>query len=36
MATTKILNIGTPKRGGSAHLYNSIEYILKPEKTENG
>lgn len=36
MATTKLLNIGTPKRGGSAHLYNSIEYILKPEKTENG
>lgn len=36
MAATKILNIGTPKRGGSSHLFNSIRYILNPEKTENG
>lgn len=36
MATTKLLNIGTAKRGGSSHLFNSIRYIMNPEKTENG
>ena len=36
MAITKLMNIGTAKKGGSAHLYNAIRYIMNPEKTNGG
>lgn len=36
MAITKILNIKESAKGTSTHLFNSIKYILNPEKTKNG
>lgn len=36
MGITRILKIGTADSTNGKYLYNSIEYILKPTKTENG
>lgn len=36
MAITKLLNIKSGTGGTSSHLFNSIKYILNPEKTKDG
>ncbi len=33
---TKLMNIKSSPHGAGRHLYNSIRYILNPEKTKNG
>lgn len=36
MAVTKLMNIKSSPRGRGRHLYNSIRYIINPEKTKDG
>ena len=36
MAVTKLMNIKSSPRGAGRHLYNSIRYIINPEKTKDG
>lgn len=36
MAVTKLMNIKSSSHGKYRHLYNSINYILNPEKTDGG
>jgi len=36
VAITKLMNIKTSSYGAGRHLYNSIQYILNPEKTKGG
>lgn len=36
MAVTKLMNIKESSKGKGRHLFNSIRYIMNPEKTENG
>ncbi len=36
MAVTKLMNIKESAGGGGKHLYNSIRYILNPDKTQGG
>lgn len=36
MAITKLMNIKQGKKGKSQHLYNSLTYVLNPDKTEEG
>lgn len=36
MAITKLMNIKESSHGAGRHLFNSIRYIMNPEKTENG
>lgn len=36
MAITKLMNIKSSPHGAGRHLYNSIKYIVNPEKTEEG
>lgn len=36
MAVTVLMNIKEQKQSKSSHLYNSIDYILRQEKTEDG
>lgn len=36
MAVTKLMNIKSTPHGAGRHLYNSIRYILNPDKTKDG
>ena len=36
MAVTKLMNIKSSPHGVGRHLYNSIRYIINPEKTKDG
>ena len=36
MAVTKLMNIKSSPHGAGRHLYNSIRYIINPDKTEGG
>ncbi len=36
MAVTKLMNIKSCPHGAGRHLYNSIRYIINPEKTRDG
>lgn len=36
MAVTKLMNIKSCPHGAGRHLYNSIRYIINPEKTKDG
>lgn len=36
MAVTKLMNIKSSPHGAGRHLYNSIRYIINPEKTKDG
>ena len=36
MAVTKLMNIKSSSHGRGRHLYNSIRYIINPEKTKGG